>query len=364
MVKIIPGLDIDGYVLGQEIGHGGMGAVWRAYEPLLMREVAVKLIAADAADSEVTRQRFILEARAGAAIDHPNVVQVYAVGEIEDVLYIAMQLIEGPSLSEILDREAWAEAARAVAIVCQIANALEVAHERGLVHRDVKPSNILLQTLGGVEHAYLADFGLARFTAASRMTRAGAVIGTPAYMAPEQVRGDPVDGRADIYALGCVLHRTLTGEVPFPRPLVHEVYAAHLHADAPAPSSVNSLVDPAFDSVVLEALAKAPGDRFASCSAFEKACREALGRSVRETPSEETMERLEIAVPEDVLVWQQGDGRPLIHRNGECPVLVGSIVPPQAVKFAGSGTAGWLPFGEAVAEADAALCALCIGGSA
>jgi serine/threonine protein kinase len=364
MVEIIQGLEIDGFVLKEEIGHGGMGAVWRAYEPLLGREVAIKVIAADAADSDITRQRFVLEARAGAAIDHPNVVQIHAVGQIEDVLYIAMQLIEGPSLGDVVDREVWVEAARAVPIVCQIANALEVAHERGLVHRDVKPRNILLQTLGGVEHAYLADFGLARFVAGSGLTRAGDLIGTPAYMAPEQVRGDSVDGRADIYALGCVLHQALTGQEPFPRPLVHEIYAAHLHAEAPPPSSCNSLVDDAFDSVVLKALAKAPGDRFSSCSAFEQACREALGRSVRETPSDETIQQLEIAVPEDVLVWQQSEGRPLIHRSGECPILVGSVVPPPAVRFAGSGTAGWLPFGEAVVESDAALCALCIGGSA
>src|SRR5262249_5557309 len=155
------------YVLDQELGSGGMGVVWRANEPLLGRQVAVKLIRPGETDSEVMRQRFMIEASAGAAIDHPNVVQVHAVGQVEDVLYIAMQLIHGPSLGDVLERESWVDSPRAVGIVCQIANALEVAHERGIVHRDVKPRNILLQTMGGVEHAYLADFGLVRFMARS-----------------------------------------------------------------------------------------------------------------------------------------------------------------------------------------------------
>lgn len=363
MLELKPGVEVGRYVLDHELGHGGMGVVWCANEPLLGRQVAVKLIRAEGADSEIMRQRFLIEARAGAAIDHPNVVQIHTVDQIEEVLYIAMQLIDGPSLGDVLDREVYIDAARAVAIVCQIANALEVAHERGFVHRDVKPRNILLQTMGGVEHAYLADFGLARFVAASGLTRTGASIGTPAYMAPEQVRGDEVDGRADIYALGCVLHQALTGVEPFPRPLTHEVYGAHLYAEPPVPSSCNSSVNACFDPVVLQALAKTPGDRFASCSAFEQACRGALGRSVGETPTEKEMRQLEIAIPEDVLVWQQSDGRPLIHRSGDCQVLVGSVVPPPAIRFAGSGTAGWLPFGEAIGESDVALCALCIGRS-
>ena len=211
MIEIHPGLEIEGYVLDAELGHGGMGVVYRAHEPLLGRQVALKLIRTDVGDPEVMRQRFMIEARAGAAIDHPNVVQVHKVGQVEDVLYIAMQLIDGPSLGDVLHKEVFIEGNRAVEIVCQVAGALSVAHERGLVHRDVKPRNILLQPVGGVEHAYLADFGLARFVAMSGLTKTNDSIGTPAYMAPEQINGPAVDGRADIYALGCVLYHALTG---------------------------------------------------------------------------------------------------------------------------------------------------------
>jgi serine/threonine protein kinase len=181
VIEFHPGLEFASYVLEAEIGHGGMGVVYKAHEPLLGRHVALKLIRTEIADSELVRQRFMIEARAGAAIDHPNVVQVHLVGQVEDILFIAMQLIDGPSLGDVLDKEAYLDPTRAVTIVSQIAGALEVAHERGLVHRDVKPRNILLQKLGGAEHAYLADFGLARFIGASGLTRSGDSIGTPAY---------------------------------------------------------------------------------------------------------------------------------------------------------------------------------------
>ena len=202
----------------------------------------------------------------------------------------------------------------------------------------------------------------ARFVAMSGLTNTNESIGTPAYMSPEQIDGSPVDGRADIYALGCVLHHALTGEEPFPRQLPHEVYGAHLHADPPIPSACNSILGTGFDAVVLQALAKAPSNRFPNCADFEAACREALGRSAGTTPADGDAAALEISIPTDVLVWQQGDERPLIHRSTNCLVLVDSVVPPPTIKFAGSGTAGWLPFREAVAQPDAALCRVCIGG--
>lgn len=364
MIEIGPGLAIEGYVLDAEVGHGGMGVVYRANEPWLGRQVALKLIRTDVGDWDVMRQRFMIEARAGAAIDHPNVVQVYSVGQVEDVLYIAMQLIEGPSLGDVLQKGVYVEPARAVAVVCQVAGALSVAHERGLVHRDVKPRNILLQTRSGAEHAYLADFGLARFVAMSGFTKTNDSIGTPAYMAPEQIMGSAVDGRADIYALGCVFHHALTGEEPFPRPFPQEVYGAHLHADPPVPSACNGSLGTEFDALILRALAKSPENRFPSCDEFAAACREALGRSVDETLADAGSPGVRVSIPETVLVWQQSDDRPLIHRNPECVLLAGSVIPPQAIRFAGSGTSGWLPFGEAVVYPGAALCRLCTGVAA
>lgn len=359
MIEIRPGLEIAGYVLDAELGHGGMGVVYRANEPLLGRQVALKLIRTDVGDPEVMRQRFMIEARAGAAIDHPNVVQVHSVGQVEDVLYIAMQLIEGQSLGDVLHTEVFVDPVRAVDIVCQIASVLAVAHDRGLVHRDVKPRNILLQTARGSEHAFLADFGLARFTALSGLTRSSDSIGTPAYMAPEQVRNDQVDGRADIYALGCVLHHALTGEEPFPRALPHEIYGAHLHADPPLPSSCNSSLGTDFDAVVLQALAKSPEDRFPSCDAFENACHEALGRTMAEPAADTNTLGAAISIPQNVLVLQDDGERPLIHRTGGCSVLSGRVVPPPTIAFAGPGTAGWLTFGDAVQQPDAALCGVC-----
>jgi serine/threonine-protein kinase len=364
VIEIRPGLEIEGYLLDAELGHGGMGVVYRANEPLLGRQVALKLIRTDVGDPEVMRQRFMIEARAGAAIDHPNVVQVYSVGQVEDVLYIAMQLIEGPSLGDVLHKEVFVDPVRAVGVVCQVAGALSVAHERGLVHRDVKPRNILLHAAGGVERSYLADFGLARFVAMSGLTRTNESIGTPAYMSPEQINGSAVDGRADIYALGCVLHHALTGEEPFPRPLPHEVYGAHLYADPPIPSVCNSNLGTEFDAVILQALAKAPGDRFPSCDAFENACREALGRTMAEPAVEPSKSAAAISIPQTVLVFQDDGGRPLIHRTGGCAVLSGRVVPPSTIAFAGAGTAGWMAFGDAVQQPGAALCGVCTMESA
>jgi serine/threonine-protein kinase len=359
VIEIRPGLELSGYVLDVELGHGGMGVVYRAHEPLLARQVALKLIRTDVGDPEVMRQRFMIEARAGAAIDHPNVVQVYSVGQAEDVLYIAMQLIDGPSLGDVLRKEVFVEPVRAVDIVCQIASVLAVAHERGLVHRDVKPRNILLHSTGDTERAFLADFGLARFVAVSGLTKTTDSIGTPAYMAPEQVKNDQVDGRADIYALGCVLHHALTGEEPFPRAFAHEIYGAHLHADPPLPSACNSSLGTDFDEVVLQALAKSPEDRFPSCKAFENACRDALGRTMAEPAAETGTSGAAISIPQDVLVWQDDGERPLIHRTGGCSVLSGRVVPPPSIAFAGPGTAGWLTFGQAVQQPAAALCGVC-----
>jgi len=265
MIDLRKGVEIAGFVLGERIGSGGMGQVWVATEGELGRKIALKLIRTDIGDTEEMRQRFILEARTSAAIEHPNVVPIYRVGQEEDILFIAMRLVDGPSLADVLNKEVFLEPQRAVSIVCQVASALDAAHEIGFVHRDVKPANILLASYATGEHAYLADFGLARFIAQSGLSRSGQSIGTPSYMSPEQVRGEKtVDGRADIYALGCVLFQTLTGDVPYPREETHAIYFAHLEAEPPCCSERNSSVDPAFDEVVARALAKSPGDRYAS----------------------------------------------------------------------------------------------------
>ncbi len=206
-----------GAVLGDfrieaEIGRGGMGVVYRAAQVSLGRPVALKVISETLSDREDFRERFVRESRLAASLDHPNVIPVYGAGEHDGVLYIAMRFVDGIDLRGLLAAEGAFEPARAAGVVAQVASALDAAHETGLVHRDVKPANILVAARGGGEHTYLTDFGLTKRTASdSGLTAAGEWVGTLDYVAPEQVRGEQVDGRADIYALGCVLYELLTG---------------------------------------------------------------------------------------------------------------------------------------------------------
>ncbi len=212
-----------GSVLGDfrvedEVGRGGMGVVYRAVQISLGRPVALKVIAGTLADNIAFRDRFVRESRLTASLDHPNVIPVFAAGEAAGVLYIAMRFVEGTDLRSLIAAEERLDPLRAAGVMAQVASALEAAHERGLVHRDVKPANVLVAARGGGEHVYLTDFGLTKRSASeSGLTSAGEWVGTLDYVAPEQLRGDPVDGRADVYALGCVLYETLTGQVPFPR---------------------------------------------------------------------------------------------------------------------------------------------------
>jgi len=358
MIDLRKGVEIGGYILDEPLATGGMGEVYIATDPALARRVALKLIRTDLTDTEQMRQRFIIEARSTAAIEHPNVVHIYGVGQIDGMLYIAMQFIDGPSLKDVINKEVFLEPQRAVPIVCQVASALAVAHERGLVHRDVKPANILLARHGDHEHAYLADFGLARVIAASGLTRSGESIGTPAYMSPEQVRGEAgVDGRADVYGLGCVLFEALTGDVPFPRKETHAVYYAHMEAPPPLCSEGNSAVPPAFDGVVTRALAKSPKDRFASASEFEDACRGALIAAAGfagASPAPRGAETL-------VLVRQVDAGPALIHTTETCERLDGAMLPPRTIAFAGPGTAGWISLGEALLVEGVQQCRVCTG---
>ena len=207
------GTQIAGYRLEEEIGRGGMGVVYRAHD---LRSGAQRgprsCSPQQLAEDPDFRERFLVESRLAASLDHPNVVPVYDAGEVEGQLYLAMRYVEGTDLKRLLAQEGTLEPARAIAICSQIANALDAAHARGLVHRDVKPSNVLLDER---EHAYLADFGLTRrLSDQAPDFDAGLSLGTPAYVAPEQIEGKDVDGRADQYSLACLLHECLTGSLP------------------------------------------------------------------------------------------------------------------------------------------------------
>jgi YVTN family beta-propeller protein len=258
-----------GSVLGDfriegELGHGGMGVVYRATQVSLGRPVALKVIASALSDQAGFRDRFVRESRLAASLDHPNVIPVYAAGEEDGVLYIAMRYVEGTDLRALVARERALDPLRAAGVIAQVASALDAAHERGLVHRDVKPANVLVAARGGGEHVYLTDFGLTKRSASdSRLTAAGEWVGTLDYVAPEQVRGDSIEPRADIYALGCVLYELLTGEVPFPRENELAKLWAHISDEAPSALELAPDVPPALAAVAERAMAKDPKDRFA-----------------------------------------------------------------------------------------------------
>jgi hypothetical protein len=207
------GAEFLGYRIEEQIGHGGMGIVYRAYDLRLKRTVALKLVTPELALDERFRERFARETELAMSLEHPNVVPIHDAGDVAGRLYLAMRLVAGRDLRKLLRAEGALEPSRALAICRQVANALDAAHAKGLVHRDVKPSNILLDE---AEHVYLADFGLTRHLE-EKGARAGEgrSVGTPAYLAPEQIEGQQVDGRADVYSLGCVLYECLTGEAPF-----------------------------------------------------------------------------------------------------------------------------------------------------
>ena len=218
MSVLSTGSTLGDFKVEDEVGRGGMGVVYRAVQISLGRPVALKVIAGSLSDNVAFRDRFVRESRLAASLDHPNVIPVFAAGETDGVLYIAMRYVDGTDLRSLVAAEGRLDPLRAAGVIAQVASALDAAHERGLVHRDVKPANILVAARGGGEHVYLTDFGLTKRSASeSGLTSAGEWVGTLDYVAPEQLRGDHVDGRADVYALGCVLYETLTGQVPFPR---------------------------------------------------------------------------------------------------------------------------------------------------
>ena len=272
---LAPGSRVAGYLLERLVGVGGMAAVYQARDERLGRVVALKVLAGD----EALRRRFVREARAVAAVDHPHIIPVYEAGEADGVQFIAMRFVAGGTLQGVIRDHGALPPRRAAAFISQVASALDAAHAEGLVHRDVKPGNILVDARrGGPEHTYLTDFGIARaMLSAGTLTNAGQFLGTPDYAAPEQINGHPVDGRADQYALGCVAYEVLSGTVPFVREMPLAVLYAHLST---SPSQV-TLVRPDLPLIVNEvlntALAKVPGARYPSCADFADALREALG---------------------------------------------------------------------------------------
>ena len=268
-----PGTTTGGYRIDGVIGRGGMGVVYRATELALDRPVALKLIAPRLAGDSRFRKRFLRESRVAASIDHPGILPVYAAGEADGELFLAMRFVDGVDLARVLKASGSLPLERALDIVGQLAAALDLAHARGLVHRDIKPANVLVDPSG---HCYLCDFGLTKETS-TITTSAGALLGTVDYLAPEQIRGDAVGARADQYALATLLYESLAGTPPLRRSSDVQTLFAHVQETAPPLSSKRPELPEALDHVVARGLAKEQDDRYPSCSALVAAARSAGG---------------------------------------------------------------------------------------
>jgi len=272
-----------GHRIERLVGRGGMGVVYEAVEIALERTVALKVIAPELADAPGFRRRFMAESKVAASIDHPNVVPIFRAGEDDDgVLFLAMRFVAGDDLKTIVERDGPLAPERAAAVVAQVGAALGAAHARELVHRDVKPANVLVTADG---HCYLTDFGLAKDLAATAgATQSGDVLGTLDYVAPERVQGGATGPWTDVYALGCVLFFALTGSVVFPLDAPESKLWAHVAEPPPSVSATRPGIPEAFDDVVRTALAKDPGERYQSTALLVAAVLEAASSDAGAQP--------------------------------------------------------------------------------
>jgi serine/threonine-protein kinase len=266
-----------GYRIDRRIGRGGMGVVYLATDLSLERSVALKVLAEELAREPGFQRRFVGESKLAASLDHPNVIPIYSAGEYDGVLYIAMRFVPGHDLRTLLREEQRLAPERAARLVAQVGSALDAAHAHGLVHRDVKPANVLMTAQ---DHVYLTDFGLSKRVATdSDATRTGMVLGTLDYIAPEQIRGEQIGPFTDVYALGCMAVHLLTGQVPFPVDTEEGKLWAHFSEKPPAPSERAPELGKRFDALVARAMAKRPADRFATAGELGEAMLAAAGTS-------------------------------------------------------------------------------------
>jgi len=275
------GTELGGYRIESLLGRGGMSVVYLAEHLRLKRKAALKLLSPELAEDPTFRARFVSEWERLAQLDHPNIIPVFEAGEADGLLFIAMRYVRTTDLKGLIEQHGRLEPDRAVSIISQTASALDAAHQQHLVHRDVKPANILIAIGAGPEggdHAYLSDFGLTKHTASqSGLTQTGHFMGTIDYVAPEQISGKGVDGRTDQYALACVLYQSVTGAVPFPRDEETAALFAHLQDTPPRATALRPDLPAGLDGVIVRAMAKQKDDRFESCTAFARAAREAIG---------------------------------------------------------------------------------------
>ncbi|MEK6755805.1 MAG: serine/threonine-protein kinase, partial [Bacteroidota bacterium] len=273
------GQTISHYNILEKLGEGGMGVVYKAQDTKLNRSVALKFLPAHLSASEQDKARFLQEAQAAAALNHPNICTIYGIEEHDGHTFIAMELVEGQSLRE---KKQSFSVKQAVDIGIQIADGLSAAHEKGIVHRDIKPENIMIRKDGIVQ---IMDFGLAKLRGASRLTKEGSTVGTVGYMSPEQVQGQETDHRTDIFSLGVILYEMLAGQSPFKG--VHETAIMYeiVNVDPAPTSSINSEINPELDAIILECLAKEPDERYQSAKEISKELRRFKRESSRQRVS-------------------------------------------------------------------------------
>ncbi|MFD8786544.1 serine/threonine-protein kinase [Kitasatospora sp. NPDC059599] len=337
------GRKVAGYRLEGEIGRGGMAVVYRAKDLRLGRTVAVKLLAPELARNEVFRRRFMHESEAAAAIDHPNIIPIFQAGEHEGILFIAMRYVDGGDLRALINRSGPFPVDRATRLALQIASALDAAHDRDLVHRDVKPGNVLVAAgtdSEHPEHLYLADFGLTKKSLSlSGLTSVGQIVGTLDYAAPEQISGKPLDGRCDQYSLGCVVFEMLAGTPPFRRESDLALLWAHLNDPPPALDEQRPDLPAPVAAAVARSLAKTPGERFESCRQFVAELRAATA------PAGSAPSPWEAGGPPTRVVPAVARGGP--HAPPEPPAWAAPVVRPPSAPLSPSTSGGnrppWTP---------------------
>jgi hypothetical protein len=378
--QLEPGSVFAGYRIDSVLDRGGMGVVYKAMDADLDRPVALKIIAPEHTQNATAVARFKAECRLAASLEHPNIVPIHRGGEYEGVLYLAMRFVPGTNLRHVIDRGPM-DLRRVDRIIGQVASALDAAHDRGLVHRDVKPANILITGSGDHEHVYLTDFGLTkRLGSVGALTRTGGWVGTPDYVAPEQIQGHGVDRRADVYSLGCVLFEMLTGRVAYVKDSDMAKLWAHVTDPPPMPRTERPQLVPAFDDIVSRATAKDPEDRFPTAGELGAAVHDAVGEQEAARHARPAADPI---APADLGLSATRDepfvgapsappppprggaaAAPVPARGGEPP----APTPPGRRRGSGAGGGGWirrhaLLVGLAAVVVVAGVAALALGGS-